>query len=139
MKLTLTVAVAIIDASLAKAREMNLAPMCIAVVDAGGNLMALKREDECTIVRSDLAIAKAWGSVAFGISGSELEERAQRRPWFLGSVSTLMQGKIVPVAGSLPIRRDGALIGAVGATGAIGTDDEICLHAALASTGFEVA
>jgi uncharacterized protein GlcG (DUF336 family) len=135
MTLSLSDAVTIIDAGLAKAREMSLNPMCIAVVDAGGYLIALKREDEAPIIRPQLAIEKAWTAVAFGVSTGELEERAKARPWFIGALADMQAGKIVPVAGGLPIRRDGVLIGAVGATGAQAADDEICCRAGLERAG----
>src|SRR3954469_10661782 len=96
--LSLTDAVAIIDVALAKAREMNLAPMCIAVVDSGGHVIALKREDNSALIRGDLAIAKAWTAAAFRLSTGELEKRAQGRPWFFGSLADMPAGKIVPVA-----------------------------------------
>jgi uncharacterized protein GlcG (DUF336 family) len=133
--LTLKEAVTIIDATLAKAREMNLNPMCVAVVDQGGHLIALKREDNTPLIRPDLAIAKAWTSAAFGASTSEMEERAKQRPWFIGALADMPSGKIVPVAGAVPIRRDGVLIGAVGATGAAATDDETCVKAGLEAAG----
>jgi uncharacterized protein GlcG (DUF336 family) len=133
--LTLKEADTIIDATLAKAREMKLNPMCVAVVDAGGYLIALKREDNAPIIRPDLAVAKAWTSAAFGLSTAEMEERAKQRPWFIGAIANMPSGKIVPVAGALPIRRGGSLIGAVGATGAAATDDEVCVRAGLEVAG----
>jgi uncharacterized protein GlcG (DUF336 family) len=133
--LTLKEADTIIDATLAKARDMNLNPMCVAVVDSGGYLIALKREDNAPIIRPDLALAKAWTSAAFGLSTAEMEERAKQRPWFIGAIANMPSGKIVPVAGALPIRRGGALIGAVGATGAAATDDEVCVRAGLEAAG----
>jgi uncharacterized protein GlcG (DUF336 family) len=133
--LTLAEAVTIIDATLARAREMNLNPMCVAVVDPGGHLVALKREDKAPMIRPELAVAKAWTSAAFGVSTADMEERAKQRPWFIGALADMPAGKIVPVAGALPIRRGGVLIGAVGATGAAATDDEVCVRAGLAAAG----
>lgn len=133
--LTLQEAVMIIDATLARAREMNLNPMCVAVVDIGGQVIALKREDNSALIRSDLAIAKAWTSAAFRLSTGVLEKRAQDRPWFIGALADMPQGKIVPVAGALPIYRDGEFVGAVGATGAQAADDETCCLAGLAAAG----
>lgn len=135
--LTLAEAVTIIDATLAKAREMNLNPMCVAVVDPGGHLLALKREDLAPMIRPELAVAKAWTSAAFGVSTADMEERAKQRPWFIGALANMPAGKIVPVAGALPIRRGGVLIGAVGATGAAATDDEVCVHAGLSAVGLD--
>jgi uncharacterized protein GlcG (DUF336 family) len=129
--ISLNEAVAIIDASLAKAREMNLAPLCVAVVDFGGQVIALKREDNSALIRGDLAIAKAWTAAAFRLSTGVLETRAKERPWFFGSLADMPAGKIVPVAGALPIYRNGEFVGAVGATGAQATDDEQCIQAGL--------
>jgi uncharacterized protein GlcG (DUF336 family) len=133
--LTLKEADTIVDASLAKARDMNLSPMCVAVVDPGGHLIVLKREDNTPMIRPDLAVAKAWTSAAFGVSTADMEERAKQRPWFIGALANMPAGKIVPVAGALPIRRGGVLIGAVGATGAAASDDEICVRAGLEAAG----
>lgn len=133
--LSLNEAVAIIDASLAKAREMSLAPLTVAVVDVGGQLIALKREDSSALIRADLAVAKAWTAAAFRLSTSVLETRAKERPWFFGSLADMPAGKIVPVAGALPIYRNGEFVGAVGATGAQAADDEKCCQAGLAAVG----
>ncbi|MFN0072858.1 MAG: GlcG/HbpS family heme-binding protein [Chloroflexota bacterium] len=135
--LSLNDAVAIIDGSLSKARELNLVPLTIAVVDVGGQLIALKREDNSALIRADLAIAKAWTAAAFRLSTGELEKRAQARPWFFGSLADMPSGKIVPVAGALPIYRNGEFIGAVGATGAQAADDEQCCLAGLESLGLK--
>jgi uncharacterized protein GlcG (DUF336 family) len=63
--LRLAQATTIIDAALAKAREQNFAPLAVAVLDAGGHLIAFKREDGAGIVRFDIAYGKAWGHWAW--------------------------------------------------------------------------
>ena len=68
------------------------------MVDAGGHLIALKREDNAPLIRPDLAAAKAWTSAAFGASTAEMEERAKQRPWFIGALADMPSGKIVPLA-----------------------------------------
>ena len=135
MTLTLKEAEVIVDASLAKAREMKLGPMAVAVLDAGGYLIALKREDSATIIRPQIAIEKAWTAVAFGASTADMEERAKARPYFVGALADMAAGKIIPVAGGLPIRKDGVLVGAVGVTGAQSSDDEACGLAGLTAAG----
>jgi len=137
--LSLNEAVAIIDASLAKARELNLAPLCVAVVDYGGQVIALKREDNSALIRGDLAISKAWTAAAFRLSSGVLEARAKERPWFFGSLADMPAGKIVPVAGALPIYRNGEFVGAVGATGAQAADDEVCIQAGLDAAGLSAS
>ena len=135
MSLTLKEAESIADASLAKAREMNLGPMAVAVLDAGGYLIVLKREDDATIIRPQIAIEKAWTAVAFGVSSGDMEDRAKARPYFVGALANMTAGKIIPVAGGLPIRKNGVLVGAVGVTGAQSSDDEACGKAGLAAAG----
>jgi uncharacterized protein GlcG (DUF336 family) len=118
---------------------MNLAPLCVAVVDVGGQLIALKREDNSALIRADLATAKAWTAAAFRLSSGVLETRAKERPWFFGSLADMPAGKIVPVAGALPIYRDGEFVGAVGATGAQAADDERCVQAGIESVGLSAS
>jgi uncharacterized protein GlcG (DUF336 family) len=100
MKLTLESASLIVDKALAKAREAKFRPMCVAVLDDGGHVKALKREDGASILRPNIAIGKAWGAVGMGESSRQLSERLKERPAFLGSLSG---GKVVPVAGGVLI------------------------------------
>ena len=120
MKLTLDKANVIADQTLAKARDAKYRPMCVAVLDEGGCLKVLKREDAASILRPDIAIGKAWGAVGMGESSRSLSERLKERPAFLGALSVMSQGKVVPVAGGVLIM-DGAdgneIIGAVGVSG----------------------
>ncbi|HEU4389778.1 MAG TPA: heme-binding protein, partial [Blastocatellia bacterium] len=66
MRLTLEQASGLIDAALAEARLHEFAPLAVAVLDAGGHLIAFKREDGAGILRFDLAFAKAWGALGMG-------------------------------------------------------------------------
>ena len=84
MKLTLESASSIVDKALAKAREAKFRPMCVAVLDDGGHVKALKREDGASILRPNIAIGKAWGAVGMGESSRQLGERLKERPAFLG-------------------------------------------------------
>ncbi|MHB8619305.1 MAG: GlcG/HbpS family heme-binding protein [Chloroflexota bacterium] len=135
MKLTLEEASKIVDGALAKGREMKLAPLSVVVVDDGGYPKALKREDEATMFRPRIALGKAWGAVAMGASSREIGERMKDRPAFLGALSDLAGGKIVPVAGGLIIRKEGRVVGAVGVSGASSDDDEACAMAGIAAAG----
>lgn len=75
MKLSLEKASVIVDKALAKAREAKYRPMCVAVLDDGGCLKALKREDGASILRPNIAVGKAWGAVGMGESSRALSER----------------------------------------------------------------
>ena len=76
-KLSLAVASTIVDAVLAKGRDLRLLPLTVAVLDSGGHLIALKRDDESGIMRPEIAIGKAWGSRIAGAALDVLEEE----PW----------------------------------------------------------
>ena len=139
MKLTLDKANVIADRTLAKARDAKYRPMCVAVLDEGGHLKVLKREDAASILRPDIAIGKAWGAVGMGESSRSLSERLKERPAFLGALSVMSQGKVVPVAGGVLVM-DGAdgneIIGAVGVSGGSAEEDEACAIAGIKAAGF---
>jgi len=117
MKLTLESASTIADKTLAKARSSKFRPMCVAVLDDGGCLKVLKREDGASILRPQIAIGKAWGAVGMGESSRSISDRLKERPAFLGALSTMSEGKVVPVAGGVLIMSGNEIIGSVGVSG----------------------
>jgi uncharacterized protein GlcG (DUF336 family) len=127
----------IADQTLAKARESKFRPMCVAVLDEGGYLKTLKREDGASILRPQIAIGKAWGSLGMGESSRQLGERLKDRPSFLGALTTMSEGKVVPVAGGVLILQDNDIIGAVGVTGGTSDEDEACAIAGIKAAGLE--
>lgn len=134
MNLTLAKASIIVDQTLAKARELALRPMCVAVLDEGGHLKALKREDGAGILRPQIAIGKAWGALGMGESSRAIGQRLQERVAFLGALSDMSDGKVVPVAGGVLILQDHDVVGAVGVSGGTSDEDE-----AIALVGIESA
>src|ERR671925_1337392 len=126
MKLTLAQASIIVDQALAKAREIKIRPLCVAVLDDGGNLKALKREDGASILRPQIAINKAWGAVGMGESSRSLADRLKDRPAFLGALSDMSGGKVVPVPGGVLIMDGDTIMGAVGVSGGTSDEDETC-------------
>jgi uncharacterized protein GlcG (DUF336 family) len=89
--LTLTQASAIVDAVLEEADTLKLKPITVAALDAGGHLLALKRQDGSSIMRPRIAVAaKAWGSLAMGIGGRALAQRAATDPSFVAALATSM-------------------------------------------------
>jgi uncharacterized protein GlcG (DUF336 family) len=124
----------IVDATLNAARARNLAPLAVAVLDAGGHLVAFKREDGAGIVRFDLAHAKAWGALGMGFGTRELTERAAKSPTFITALAAISQGRMVPSPGGVIIVESNAVVGAVGVSGDAGDNDEAC-----AITGIEAA
>jgi uncharacterized protein GlcG (DUF336 family) len=134
--LKLTQAETIIDAALAEGRRKNLALLAVAVLDAGGHLIAFKREDGATFLRFELAYGKAWGALGMGFGTRELAERAAKNPAFVGALSAVSQGRMVPSPGGVLIVGPGAeVLGAVGISGDTGENDEICALAGIKAVG----
>jgi len=125
--LNLTKANLIVDRSLKKGRELGLAPLTVAVLDAGGHLKVLKREDGSSLLRPQIAMGKAWGVLGMGFGGRELARRAAKMPAFFNALSDLCEGKMVPVPGGVIIRDvSGEILGSVGISGDASEKDEIC-------------
>lgn len=129
-KLTLPLANAILQHALAKAREMKIKPLGVVVLDESGNLKAAQREDGASMFRIDVATGKAWASVAMGASSRALAKRAKDNPNFFVTLAATAQGKFLPQTGGVLIRDgDGAILGAAGASGGTGEEDEaVCAH-----------
>ncbi|MCC1494616.1 heme-binding protein [Cognatishimia sp. F0-27] len=133
--MNLDLANALITAALDYRRAQEMKPLTIAVIDAGGHLVALQREDGTSTLRAEIAQGKAKGAVAMGLGSRALYNRAQEQPYFINAMNALNAGNLVPVPGGVLIRRDGALIGAIGITGDSSDNDEACAVAAIESQG----
>jgi uncharacterized protein GlcG (DUF336 family) len=125
--LTLDQASTIVDKALEKGRELKLQPLTVVVLDAGGQLKALKREDGSSLLRPEIAGGKAWGVLGMGFGGREFARRAAANPVFLQALMAASGGRIVPVPGGVLIRNAaGGIIGSVGISGDTSDKDEIC-------------
>ncbi|MCC4798573.1 GlcG protein [Enterovibrio norvegicus] len=133
--LTLPKALEIADEVFHAASKLNTQPLTVAVLDKGGALIALQRQDGSSMLRPDIAIAKAWGALALGCSSRKIADDAQQRPCFISSVSTLAQGNLVPVPGGILIRDESKeLVGAVGVSGDTSdTDEAVAISGILAA------
>jgi uncharacterized protein GlcG (DUF336 family) len=117
----------IIDAGLERARELRLKPLTIAVLDAGGHVVAIKREDSSGILRPEIAQAKAWGALGMGAGSRALAKRAEHAPGFYAALATTALGRMLPVPGGVLIRNTShEVIGAVGVSGDLPDNDEGC-------------
>jgi uncharacterized protein GlcG (DUF336 family) len=126
-KLTLDAASLMVDASLQRGAELGLKPLTVAVLDAGGHLVAFKRQDKSGILRPDIAHAKAWGALGMGAGGRDLARRADHAPAFYTAVASISGGRIAPVAGGVLIKdAQGEVLGAVGVSGDLPDNDEAC-------------
>src|SRR6266849_1915536 len=129
--LTLEQASTIVDKALEKGRELGFKPLTVAVLDAGGQLKAMKREDRSSLLRPEIAGGKAWGVLGLGFGGREFARRAAANPVFLQALMAASDGRIVPVPGGVLIRdaageSPGEIIGSVGISGDTSGKDEAC-------------
>ncbi len=117
----------IADKALQKARELKFAPMTVIVLDAGGQTKVLKREDQASLLRPEIAMGKAWGVLGMGFGGRELARRAEQMPIFFTALNAMSDGRMVPLAGGVLVRNgEGQVIGSVGISGDTSDNDEIC-------------
>lgn len=136
-EITLRRARQIIRAALAKGRELDLKPLAVVVLDAGGAVKAFEREDGASNYRFDIARGKAHGAVGMGLGSRTLFERAKKRAFFLDAVNGLDGCAVVPVPGGVLVRdRKGALLGAVGISGDSSDNDETCAVAGIEAAGY---
>lgn len=134
--ISLETALDITRQALAVSRELSTAPLTIAVLDAGGHLVTLQREDGASMLRPQIAIGKAWGAVALGKSSRLLAADAQQRPSFIAAVNTLAQGNVVPAPGGVLIRNSAnEVIGAIGISGDASDIDEQCAIRGIQAAG----
>ena len=130
-------ATVVVDKALAEGRSLGLPPLTVAVLDGSGCLVCFKREDGSSLLRPEIAQAKAWGALGMGMGSRALAQRASVQPAFISAVNALAGGRLIPVPGGVLIRSSGkSLIGAVGITGATSDQDEACAVAGIEAAGF---
>jgi len=111
-------------------RQLGYAALTVAVLDQGGHVIVLHREDGSGILRPQIAMAKAWGALGMGMGSRTLAGRAALQPGFFAALATLAPGGLLAVPGGVLVRASGgALLGAVGVSGDTSDRDEECaLH-----------
>lgn len=135
--LSLDEARSIIAGAFARAAELGLNPLAVVVLDAGGHIRAIERQDGASIHRPEIAMGKAYGALAMGLGSRSLADRVKERgAVFLDAVNGMLGGRLVPVPGGVLVR-DGAgrIIAAVGISGDASDRDEDCAVAGIESVG----
>lgn len=136
MTVSLRKARTIIRKALEKGREMELKPLSVVVLDAGGHVQAFEREDGASPGRFGIAQGKAYGAVMLGLPGSAQMARAEQQAYFLAAVNGVYGGKVVPVPGGILLRgKKGEVIGAVGITGDTSDNDVLAGMAGIEAAG----
>jgi uncharacterized protein GlcG (DUF336 family) len=136
VSMPLATAERIADAAIAAGREAGLLPLTVAVLDAGGTIVVLKREDGSGILRGDIACGKAWGALGMGISSRTIRDRLKDRPAFQSALAAASQGRFIPVPGGVLARNAaGEIIGAIGISGDASDKDEYAAITAVRAAG----
>ena len=136
MTITLSQARQVVDASLAKGRELGLKPLSVAVLDTRGSLVAALSEDGCAQLRPKVAHGKANAAIGLGMGTRALMNRAEQQAYFVQAVNGVLGGDMVPVPGGVLLRTaEGELVGAVGISGDTSDNDEAAALAGIAAAG----
>ncbi len=131
---TLALADPIADATSEAGARRAASPLTVAVLDAGGHVVVMKRSDNSGILRCEIAYGKAWGALGMGLPTRTLGERAKATPSFFAAIAASSEGRLIPVPGGVLLRNDsGAIIGAVGVSGDTSDIDEECAMEAIAA------
>lgn len=111
-------------------------PVCVAVVDRGGNPLATLRMDDAQLGAYEISLDKAWTAVAFDAPTEAWTDVSQpgRQAW---GFSTVLSGRVVVFAGGVPIRSGDRLLGAIGVSGGPPSIDAECARAGLEGAGFD--
>lgn len=135
--LTLDQARTILDTALATGRDKGFKPLAIAVLDARGALKAFAAQDGTSLKRGEIARGKADGALAMGLGSRAIARMAAERPAFVTAAIHAVGGSLVPVPGGVLIMEGGELVGAVGVSGDLSDNDEICAVAGIEAAGLE--
>jgi uncharacterized protein GlcG (DUF336 family) len=138
--LTLARANDLIAAALGAARSAGHPPLAVVVLDAAGHLIAAQREDGASMFRIDIATGKAWGAVGMGVNSRTLAERAKGNPNFFTTLAATANGRFLPQTGAVLIKdSEGRILGAAGASGGTGDEDEADCIAGVKAIGLLAA
>lgn len=134
--LNLETARTIIAGARAHASSAGFKPLTVVVLDAGGHVVAVEREDGSSMARFEIGYGKAYGALCLGMGSRSIMTRAEQQPYFIASVTAAVGGALVPVPGGVLVRDDsGTLLGAVGVTGDTSDNDEAAAVAGIERAG----
>ena len=134
--LTLAQANQIVAAAFAQSQVSGYKPMAVVVLDDAGHVKSAQRQDGASMFRIDIASGKAWAAIGMGAASRVLGQRAKENPNFFVALAATAQGKFLPQTGAVLIKdAGGTVIGAVGASGGTGDEDEAICIAGVAAAG----
>ena len=126
MRINLETAKTITAGVRAAGRERGLKPLTVVVLDPGGHVLSVEREDGASNNRFEIAYGKAYGALALGMGSRSLMARAEQQAYFINSAAAAIGGKLVPVPGGVLAKDEtGTIIGCVGVSGDTSDNDEL--------------
>ena len=118
----------------AAGRDHGLKPLTVVVLDAGGHVISVEREDGSSNNRFEIAFGKAYGALALGMGSRSLMARAEQQAYFIAAAAAAIGGKLVPVPGGVLVKdATGAVVGCVGVSGDTSDNDELAAMAGITS------
>ena len=127
---------AIVAGARKHAAHAGLKPLTVVVLDAGGHVVSVEREDGSSTKRFEIGFGKAHGALSLGMGSRSIMGRAEQQPYFIAAVTSAVGGALVPVPGGVLVRdADGDLLGAVGVTGDSSDNDEAAAIAGIEQAG----
>ena len=139
MEITLAQANKIVATAHKEGEQRKLAPLTVVVLDAGGHIKAVSRADGASLMRPQIAMAKAWGAIGVGVSSRKLGEMGEARPMFMNALINLSDQRLLPVPGGVLVRDENkSIIGSVGISGDLSDEDEHCAIVGIEAAGLIV-
>ena len=118
----------------AAGRDHGLKPLTVVVLDAGGHVVSVEREDGSSNSRFEIAFGKAYGALALGMGSRSLMARAEQQAYFITAAAATIGGKLVPVPGGVLVKdAAGSVVGCVGVSGDTSDNDELAAIAGITS------
>jgi uncharacterized protein GlcG (DUF336 family) len=138
MAIDLQTARTVVEGARAAARDKGFKPLTVVVLDSGGHVVAVEREDGSSTKRFEIAFGKAHGAIALGLGSRALMARAEQQPYFIAAATAAVGGSLVPVPGGVLVRDpSGTLLGAVGVSGDTSDNDEAAAVAGIEAAGLQ--
>ena len=118
----------------AAGKDHGLKPLTVVVLDAGGHVISVEREDGSSNSRFEIAFGKAYGALALGMGSRSLMARAEQQAYFITAAAAAIGGKLVPVPGGVLVKDvSGSVVGCVGVSGDTSDNDELAAMAGITS------
>jgi uncharacterized protein GlcG (DUF336 family) len=137
--ITLDQANTVITASLARARELDLKPLSVIVLDTGGRVKAFQKQDGSALLRFEISYGKAFAALGLGRSSKLVLQKYREKPYFMANLEELSDGPLFYEGGAqLILDEHGEVVGAVGITGDVNEMDDECAMAGIRAAGFHV-